>query len=142
MLRSQQEAYIIRCFSLLANQIAAQGDTVLSDITYRQWFLLTVIAKMSAKEKHVQEIADRIGTSRQNVKKMLETLETNGYVKMEPSAKDKRALSVKLTAKAKRHLKEETSLIADWTRSLFEIYEDDEVKQLLFLLAKLIDSLE
>ena len=97
MLRSQQEAYIIRCFSLLANQIAIQGDTVLSDITYRQWFLLTVIAKMSAKEKHVQEIADRMGTSRQNVKKMLETRETNGYVKMEPSAKDKRALSVKLT---------------------------------------------
>ena len=55
MQRSQQEEYIIRCFSLLANEIAIQGDLILPDITYRQWFLLAIIAKMPAKETHVRQ---------------------------------------------------------------------------------------
>lgn len=141
MQRSQQEEYIIRCFSLLANEIAIQGDLILPDITYRQWFLLAIIAKMPVKETHVQAIADMAGSSRQNVKKMLEALEVKGYVRMQPSSQDKRALSVKLTTKAKRYLNEQAASIAQWTQSLFANYDDEEVRQLLFLLVKLMDEI-
>ena len=60
---------------------------------------------------------------------------------MQPSSQDKRALSVKLTTKAKRYLNEQTASIAQWTQSLFANYDDEEVRQLLILLVKLMDEI-
>ena len=49
--RTENEEYIIGCICLLSNKIIKFGDQMLPDITFRQWFLLLMISKMSDKEK-------------------------------------------------------------------------------------------
>ncbi len=76
------------------------GDLMLTDITFPpQWFLLMMISKMEQQEKNINSIAEFVGSSRQNVKKMLNLLAGKGYVLIEKSSSDKRALNVNLTPK-------------------------------------------
>lgn len=47
-----------------------------------QWFLVIMISKMEIEEKSLNSIAEFVGTSRQNIKKMLISLENKGYVRV------------------------------------------------------------
>lgn len=85
---------------LLANKLQTLGDNVLEEITLKQWFLLIMMQNMESQEPSVTEIADFIGSSRQNVRKMLETLAAKGYVTLTVNEQDKRNLSVSLSEKA------------------------------------------
>ena len=95
MNRTEKEEYIIGFVSLISNKIVQFGDLMLTDITFPQWFLLMMISKMEQQEKTINSIAEFVGSSRQNVKKMLNLLAGKGYVLIEKSSSDKRALNVK-----------------------------------------------
>ena len=71
MYRTEKEEFIIGAISLLSNGLTRFGDGVLPEITFRQWFLLMLISRMDEEEKSINSIAEYVGTTRQNVKKML-----------------------------------------------------------------------
>ncbi len=89
--------YIFGSIFLLANKLQTLGDTVLEKITLKQWLLLIVIFNMKKKQPSVTEIAESMGGTRQNVRKMLEVLSAKGYVTLCVNKRDKRNLSVALT---------------------------------------------
>ena len=95
----EKEEYIIGSISLISNKITLFGDTILQDITFKQWFLLLMISKMKIQDKNINSIAEFVGTTRQNTKKMLVSLESKGYVNIKKSKSDARALNVELTKK-------------------------------------------
>ncbi len=92
--------FIFGSIFLLANRLQAVGDEILYEVTLKQWFLLVMVHNMPNPQPSVTEISQFIGTSRQNVRKMLETLEHNGYIALNANADDKRNLSVCLTEKS------------------------------------------
>ncbi len=55
-----------------------------------------MIENLGRKQSSITEVAAHIGSSRQNVRKMLEILEAKGYVKLSQNPQDKRNLSVEL----------------------------------------------
>lgn len=75
MNRIDKEEMIIGYITLLSNKLTQFGDNILPDITFKQWFLLIMISKMEIEEKSLNSIAEFVGTSRQNIKKMLIPLE-------------------------------------------------------------------
>jgi len=89
--------YLFASVFLLSNKLQTLGDSALEKITVKQWFLLMMICKMEKNQPSVSEIAKFIGSTRQNVRKMLATLATKGYVTLRVSEEDKRNLSVSLT---------------------------------------------
>ena len=93
----EKKEYIIGYISLISNKIVKFGDLIMPDITFRQWFLLMMISKMESKEKTINSIAEFVGSSRQNVRTMLNSLEKKNYVIISKSNIDTRALDVKLT---------------------------------------------
>ena len=78
--RTEKAEYIIGSISLLSNKITLLGDTIFPDITFKQWFLLMMISKIERQDKNLNSIAEVVGTTRQNVKKMLLPLQSKGYV--------------------------------------------------------------
>ncbi len=142
MNRTESEEYIIGCVSLLSNKITQFGDSILPDITFKQWFLLIMISKMELREKSINSIAEVVGTTRQNVKKMLVPLENKGYVRIEKSASDARALKVELTEKAYQYFTENDASTARETNRLFSTFSTEEIDGLACNLKKLLCSFE
>ena len=140
--RTENEEYIIGCICLLSNKIIKFGDQMLPDITFRQWFLLLMISKMSDKEKNINSIAAFTGTTRQNVKKLLTPLESKGYVIFKKSSSDARALKVELTETAYRYFEENAETAAAETDRLFSSFSDGEIGSLSKNLSKLLGTFE
>ena len=76
--RANIEQYVFGTTSLIANRMAAAIDADLSGITYKQWFFLMMIDRMDSLEKSVHDVAQFIGTTRQNARKINEQLENKG----------------------------------------------------------------
>ena len=139
--RTEKEEYIIGCISLLSNQLTQFGDSILPDITFKQWFLLMMISKMETEEKNINSISEFVGTSRQNVKKMLTALEKKGYVIFDKSKIDARSLNVILTDKAYQYFADNANIAALETNKLFELFSLEEIDSFIFSLEKLTDCL-
>lgn len=93
----ETKEYLFGSIFLLSNKLQALGDSYLKEITMKQWFLLVIIHNMDAKQPSITEVAGFIGSTRQNVRKMLEVLSAKGYVQLAVNPQDKRNLSVSLT---------------------------------------------
>lgn len=141
-MRTGKENYILGAISLVSNELNGFCGSFLSDITFKQWFLLMMISKMEKGEKSVNLIADFTGTSRQNVKKMLVPLEKKGYVSVTDSEKDGRALSVELTDKTYKFFFDYDGRIAKATDLLFKSFSDAELDLFVSSFRKIIATLE
>lgn len=142
MSRTENEEYIIGSVSLISNKIMKFGDSIFPDITYRQWFLLMMISKMECQEKSINSIAEFVGTTRQNVKKMLVPLEKKGYVIIAKSSSDARALRVELTEKTYQYFSENDEPTIRETNKMFSTFSDEEINSLASALGKLLCSLD
>ena len=94
--------YLFGSVFLLSNKLQALGDGYLEEITLKQWLLLIMIHVMEKDQPSVTEVADVMGSTRQNVRKMLEVLEGKGFVELLANPLDRRTLSVALTPKAEQ----------------------------------------
>jgi DNA-binding MarR family transcriptional regulator len=126
---------------LLASKFQIWGDGVIKEPTLKQWFLLMLISKMDKATPSVKEISDFSGTSRQNVKQILEHLESKGYVSIEKSDKDARALTVTLTQQTYDFFEANAEKSAEAIRALFSEITDDELDVSVRLLGKLLTKL-
>lgn len=95
----ENQQFIFGSIFLLSNKLQLLGDKVTEELTLKQWFLLNMIQKMDNKSPNYMEIAKMLGTSRQNVSKMVTVMEKKGMVKLHPSKTDQRAVNVTLTQK-------------------------------------------
>ena len=142
MNRTEKEEYIIGYISLISNKTAQFGDLILTDITFPQWFLLMMISKIEEQEKTINSIAEFVGSSRQNVKKMLDLLAGKGYVMIEKSNSDKRALNVNLTPKTWQYFADHDELATSEINKLFSAFSMDEIDHLASALEKLLNAFE
>lgn len=140
-MRTGKEHYVIGAISLISNELNNLGGE-LGGVTFKQWFLLLMISKMEKGKKTVNEIAEFAGSSRQNVKKMLANLKDKGFVTIEKSGEDGRALSVELTEKAFKLFFETEGIVASETRTIFSEFSEQELDSFILMLKKLIDGIE
>lgn len=138
MNRTDNEEYVFGSILLLANKFQIWGDNMLDDLTMKQWFLLMLISKMSIQNPTIKEVADFTGTSRQNVKKMLEHLEKKEYVSISKSEKDARALDVTLSRKTFEYFIANEKESAEAVNALFSAITDDELSITIQTLEKLL----
>ena len=94
--------YLFGSIFLLANRLQTLGDGYLEEVTLKQWLLLIMIHVMDRDQPSVTEVADFMGGTRQNVRKMLEVLEGKGFVELRANPLDRRTLSVALTPKTEQ----------------------------------------
>jgi len=123
-------------FSLI-NKIQTQGDKYLGNLTSRQ--LMTMIAMMHLPEEEttLNNIARKLGTTKQSVKQLITVLEKKGYVITTPSRQDKRAVNVRITDSGKRVMMECFEKGIYFFLDLFNDFTDEEMECLWTLLKKL-----
>jgi DNA-binding MarR family transcriptional regulator len=139
--RTAIEEYVFGSILLLSNKIQVWGDNIISDLTLKQWFLLALISKMENKNPTLNEISEFTGTSRQNVKKMLEHLDEKKYLKMKKSKVDARALNVSLLKKTYDYFNDNEENGAKAINSLFSEITDEDLNITYKTLEKLLTFL-
>ena len=142
MQRADTEQYVIGAISNLSNRFSRFADSLHTDITFKQWFLLMMISRMDEEPRNVRDIAEYTGTSRQNVKKMLSSLEKKGYVTCKRSSEDGSALDVELTRKAYRYFEKNDEQAAHKTAELFEPVSNAEFNTIIASIQKLTECLD
>ena len=115
-----------------------QGD----DLTLSQHHLLSALS--DGQELRIGELALAAGVAPPTATRMLDSLERDAIVKRVHSVEDRRAVSVRLTAKGRRLLDAKRELVATKRRELYESMtpaERAQVERLLARLAELIEEL-
>lgn len=140
--RIEKEEYIIGSISLLANKFSQFGDMIHDDITYKQWFLLHMISKMEDKDINLNSIAEFVGTSRQNVRKIVTQLEDKKYLRVKRSRYDARSYQIELTAKARKYFDKTYATTSQKTDKLFKKIDNKKLDELVVDLTDLLNCFD
>ena len=137
----QKKAYIFGTLFVLANRLQTLGDAFDPEITLKQWLVIIVIVKSEKQSLKISELAQLIGTSRQNVKKMAAILERAGFISFEKDETDARVLRVALTEKCFRHFEKRSDLENEFILKLFDGINDDLVDKMAAGFSALLDNI-
>lgn len=123
----------------LTNKLQIMGDTYFDGLTSRQFMTIVAILHLAEEETTINNIARKLGTSKQNANRMVSGLEKLGYIKIIPSTKDKRATNVRFTDAGKQKIVESSQSATDFMADMFHNFSTEEVETLWHLLHKLYE---
>jgi len=121
----------------LSNKLQAEGDKLSNELTLKQWFLLLLLYKGNLNNPTVNNLALEMGVTRQSMKKMVAILEKNGYLSVEKSSSDSRALCISPTYKAYDFFQTNMLLGKKLLDKVFAGITQDELANALQLLQKM-----
>lgn len=134
----QEKAEIFGTIFTLSNKLQMLGDQLDPNLTVKQWLFLAGVTRCDGNETPtLSELAGRIGSSRQNVKKMALILEKQGFIALKKDGRDARILRVSLTDLCREHLKRREDLEVAFIETLFEGFGDAELAAFAAAIAKL-----
>lgn len=134
--------YIFGSIFLLASRLQTLGDAFLEHLTLKQWLLLMMIFNMNKEQPSVTEIAESIGGTRQNVRRMLEILSAKGYVSLCVNEHNKRNLSITLTEKTLLFFTEFEAKSAAFLEQLFDGIHSEQQESTRITVETLFNNLE
>ncbi|MGE6629763.1 MarR family winged helix-turn-helix transcriptional regulator [Bacillus sp. NPDC077027] len=121
----------------LANKIQVKGDKYLELLTSRQYMAMVAIAHLPEDETTLNNIARKLGTTKQSAKQLISIMEKKGYVNVIPSRKDKRAINVSITQIGIEVLLVVTEKGTFFLEELFKKFSTEELETMWKLLKKL-----
>jgi len=85
----------------------------------------------------INAVAAKLGTTKQNTRQLVETLERKGHVTIAQSSDDKRSVDVQFTAKGLRALESDGIRGSNLFSTIFHEFSSEELETLWSLLRKL-----
>ncbi len=123
------------------NRLQAVGDAFYEEITCKQFFLLACMQLFQEEAPTVQELAQLMGSSHQNVKQIVNKLERKGYVRVEEDPEDRRKLRIFFTDYAQRTAERYRKKEEEFMGRLFEGVPEEQAAQLFDGLSKMEENL-
>lgn len=114
----QNKAYIFGTIFTLSNKLQALGDKFDKNITTKQWLFIVGVSTFK-EPPMLSELANFIGYSRQNAKRIAASLQHRGYVAISKDESDARALRIELTPKCREYFEERNKREIDFLEKLF-----------------------
>lgn len=139
-----KQKFIFGSLFLLANKLQVIGDQYLGkeNMTTKQWFLTIMISQFPDNPPTLSEVADLMGSSRQNVKQLALKLEEKGFLLIEKDEKDARALRLKLTEQSKVFWGKRQVQDDEFIAELFRQLSEDEIEAMFKGFDKLFKKIE
>jgi len=135
--RYDHEHFLFGMLFALGNRLQTIGDGFYEELTCKQWFVMAGISLFEANPPTLNELADTIGSSHQNIKQIVLKLEKAGFVEIYGDEKDRRKTRVRLKEKSfelsqKYHQKE-----IEFMRALYDDIEEENLKITTETIAKM-----
>ena len=107
------------------------------NITMKQWLMLIVISAGFKSPPSIQEVADAMSTTHQNVKQVAASMERRGFMVLERDPGNKRIIRLKITDRCNELFQRRNAEDEKTIASMFENLTDDEMKALFSIIAKM-----
>ena len=106
-------------------------------ITTKQWLMMIIIENAFTHDPSMQEVADALSTTHQNVKQLAIRLEDRGFLKIERDPDNRRILRLRTTDESRGYWEKRSPEDLKSIAALFEGLEDSEVKSLFEIMIKM-----
>ena len=106
-------------------------------ITSKQWLMLIMIGAGFKYAPSIQEVADAMSTTHQNVKQIAASMERRGFMTLDRDEKNKRIIRLKVTDKCHALFKRREANDVNAMAAMFDNLTDDEMKMLFGIIAKM-----
>ncbi len=139
-----KQRYVFGSLFLLANKLQVIGDQYLGkdDMTTKQWFLTVMISQFRDNPPTLSEVAELMGSSRQNVKQLALKLEEKEFLKIEKDEQDARAIRLKLTEKSQAFWEKRQDQDNQFIKDLFSSFSEEEMNIMTNSIGKLTEKIE
>lgn len=126
----------------VSNRIQTFGDEQLKDITMKQHFMMIVLGLYGEKSPTLSELADAVGCSYQNIKRMAANLEKNNYVSIVEDDQDKRKRHIKMTDKFPKMGEENRKMTLTFMEGLYSGISDEELDSMVSILKRMENNIK
>lgn len=131
------KAYVFGTIFTLSNKLQIAGDRLDPQLSVKQWLFLAGVLRCESDMPTLSEVAARIGSSRQNVKKTALILERQGFVSIRKDEADARMMRIHLTEACRVHLMQREDMEKRFIEELFEGVGEQDILALRAALQKL-----
>lgn len=138
---TDMKAYIYGGIFALSNKLQLMGDKFDPNISTKQWLLIAIIASFKAVVPTISMTAEKIGSSRQNVKKMAAILEKRGFLTIVKDKEDGRIQRLELTKYCIDYFKQRYDKEEKYIESLFEDFDETSLAGLFNGMNKLENNI-
>ncbi|MGL5692636.1 MAG: hypothetical protein ACRCXA_01050, partial [Peptostreptococcaceae bacterium] len=119
------------------NKLQTIGDEFLEEVTTKQWFFIVVISEFfKDKSPSISEVANKMGTSRQNIKQIALKLEKKEFITIAKDEKDSRILRVTITDKCMKYWENRYEKDSEFIEYIFRGMDEKELFQMFNSLDK------
>lgn len=136
-----QRKAIFSTLFIAGNRLQTIFDQHIPEVSLKQFMLLTIV-KQAKEQLTFTQAGNLLGCSRQNIKKLAAALMKKGFVTIEQSTHDSRAMSIYPTEKVNTYFERDFLQYQEELQYLFEVYTDKEIETLFLLLSKLYEGIE
>lgn len=139
----EKQMYIFGSIFLIANKLQVLGDQYLgrAGITTKQWLLTAMVSQFQNNPPTLSEVAELMGSSRQNVKQLALKLEKKGFLNMQKDEQDARALRLKLTEKSREFWEQRQKQDEQYIEEFFEGLSSEEINAIFKGFGKLFEKI-
>ncbi|MBQ6288193.1 MAG: MarR family transcriptional regulator [Clostridia bacterium] len=121
------QAFLLGLLSAFDNRYQASADNFMKEITWKQFFAIICI-KLCREAPTLNDLADVMGSSHQNVKQILLKLERKGFVSMTTDGKDRRKQRIVLTEQCREFCEKNDAPSQEIIGCIFEGIDEDKLR--------------
>lgn len=136
-----QRKAIFSTLFIAGNKLQTLFDNHIPEVSLKQFMLLSIV-RQSKEQLTFTQLGDLLGCSRQNIKKLADVLWKKGFITIQQSPHDTRAMCICPTEKVNDYFQNDFSKYQEELKFLFEVYTDKEIATLFTLLSKLYAGIE
>lgn len=136
-----QRKAIFSTLFIAGNKLQTLFDNHIPEVSLKQFMLLSIV-RQSKEQLTFTQLGDLLGCSRQNIKKLADVLMKKGFVTIQQSPHDARALCICPTEKVNNYFQNDFSEYQGELKYLFEVYTNEEIEMLFILLSRLYTGIE
>ena len=114
----KQKAYIFAEIFTLSNRLQTLGDEFDKNFTTKQWLFILAVSRFK-EPPTITEVANFIGYSRQNAKRIAADLQKAGYIILQKDKNDARALRIIIESKCIEHFKKRDKREIEFLEQIF-----------------------
>lgn len=138
---TQQRKAIFSTLFIAGNKLQTLFDKNIPEVSLKQFMLLSIV-RQSQEQLTFTQLGALLGCSRQNIKKLSDALMKKGFITIQQSSSDPRALCIRPTEKVNAYFQNSFAKYQEDLKYLFAVYTDEETETLFWLLSKLYAGIE
>ncbi len=136
-----QSKAIFSTLFIAGNKLQTLFDNHIPEVSLKQFMLLSIV-RQSKEQLTFTQLGNLLGCSRQNIKKLANVLMKKGFITIQQSSTDTRAMCICPTEKVAHYFQNDFLKYQEELKYLFEVYTKEEIETLFILLSKLYDGIE